>query len=106
MKPVEKDLKEQMDGPVILGKYKGSIFLTKIGTGLKSSMLEHIKVTAKKNGGKLVNEFTDEVTHVVTVPDKDGATKRTIKYALGVLKGAWILSYDCKSFLLVALMIS
>jgi hypothetical protein len=62
-------------------------------------MLEHIKMTAKKNGGKLINEYSKEVTHVVTIPDKDGTTKRTIKYALGILNKAWIVSYDCKYFL-------
>ncbi len=71
-------------------------------------------------GGKLVNSFTDEVTHVVAIPiqpesdnDNDNdihndndtrnnntnsapLTKRTIKYACAVLSGIWIVSYNCE----------
>lgn len=60
----------------------------------------------------MVNSFSKEVTHVVTVPlpplgqqaeeDSSGSnviTKRTIKYASAVLSGIWIVSYACKCFI-------
>lgn len=66
-----------------------------LGTGLKSKMLEGIRVLETKLGGKLMNEFSSEVTHVVAIPDKSNRIKRTIKYMLGVLAGCWVVSYDC-----------
>lgn len=65
-----------------------------LGTGLKSFMLEHIQLLVNKLGGKLVTEFTPQVSHLITIPDDQNHAKRTLKYATAVVLGAWILSYD------------
>ncbi len=42
---------------------------------------------------KVVNKWSDRVTHVIT--DVQRGTRRTIKILFGVLAGAWIVSADC-----------
>lgn len=65
-------------------------------SGLKASEKNALKRLAARSGAKLVS-WDEDVTHVVThVGDAAGKenmrSKRTLKYLLGVLKGAWVVS--------------
>ena len=42
-----------------------------------------------------VDDPTAAVTHVITTADEHGQCRRTLKYMLGILRGAWIVSYAC-----------
>lgn len=53
-----------------------------------------LKASVAKLGGKLVRDFCDEVTHVVTLLE-NGLVRRTMKYAHAVLSGKWIVGFDC-----------
>jgi len=55
-------------------------FAVILPTGLRSQMLSHIQLLVEKLGGRLVNSYSPQVTHVVALADAEGLTKRTIKY--------------------------
>jgi hypothetical protein len=42
------------------------------------------------------NDVDDQVTHLVTAVDDRGFCSRSTKYMLALLKGLWIVKYDCK----------
>jgi len=71
-----------------------------LGTGLKSQMLAYIQMLVEKLGGKLVDTYDGEVTHLVGLVDDTGCVRRTIKYCQAILAGAWVVSFDwiMKSF--------
>jgi len=55
-------------------------FAVILPTGLRSQMLSHIQLLVEKLGGRMVNSYSPQVTHIVTLADAEGLTKRTIKY--------------------------
>lgn len=62
---------------------------------MKSQMLLTLHMLIEQLGdSKLAHDFTEEVTHVVTLADSMGYTPRTLKYCCAVLTGAWIVSFD------------
>ena len=42
-----------------------------------------------------VDDAVQTATHVITVVDAQRRCRRTLKYMLGILTGAWIVSYEC-----------
>ena len=69
-----------------------------LGTGLKSDMIQQLYLTSQFLGAKIVSEFSEEVSHIVTCVDTQKRTKRTIKYFFGLMHKKWILSFDCKKY--------
>eukprot|EP00818_Percolomonas_sp_WS_P003854 CAMPEP_0117452170 /NCGR_PEP_ID=MMETSP0759-20121206/9449_1 /TAXON_ID=63605 /ORGANISM="Percolomonas cosmopolitus, Strain WS" /LENGTH=476 /DNA_ID=CAMNT_0005244921 /DNA_START=200 /DNA_END=1627 /DNA_ORIENTATION=+ len=66
-----------------------------ITTGLDEGDRQIVEQVMQIIGGRFVNDFSSEVTHVVTsVSPTEGTAKRTVKYACGVLQGCWIVSMD------------
>eukprot|EP01091_Cochliopodium_minus_P010193 TRINITY_DN2656_c0_g1_i1.p1 TRINITY_DN2656_c0_g1~~TRINITY_DN2656_c0_g1_i1.p1 ORF type:complete len:1030 (+),score=414.49 TRINITY_DN2656_c0_g1_i1:260-3091(+) len=64
-------------------------------SGLKSEELKQTKLLCVKLGGRLVKQWSDEVTHLVTNVDPETkTTKRTVKYLLSILSGNWVVSFD------------
>jgi hypothetical protein len=47
-------------------------------------------------GGKIVLSMNDTVTHVVSKLDS-GKPRYTMKYCFGIVKGCWLVSFECKS---------
>ena len=71
------------------------------GTALEKDQTKLLVEFAQKFGGKVVDEFTEEVTHVITKAFLNDSKLwtlpgRPIKYFCGVLRGKWILSFECK----------
>ncbi|KAL6071313.1 E3 ubiquitin-protein ligase TRIM47 [Balamuthia mandrillaris] len=65
-----------------------------LGTGLDKKKTAELRQVCNKLGGKMVNKFTKEVTHLVTA-DSSLTMRRTIKYFLSLLKGGvWIVNWD------------
>eukprot|EP00727_Mastigamoeba_balamuthi_P003453 m51a1_g13104 hypothetical protein (863) ;mRNA; r:18-2755 len=63
-------------------------------SSLKSQMMVHLLMAVEKMGGSVVDAFSDAVTHVVVDADEHRAVaSRTIKYALGVVAGRWVVSF-------------
>jgi len=65
-----------------------------IHTGLDLKQKKVVEKCAKMLDAKVVEQFSDEVTHVVTAVDNDDLCSRTMKFLLGVITGKWIISYD------------
>ena len=66
-----------------------------ISSGLDSGKIASIAAAASTlTRGELVNEWSPRVTHVVIRLKDDGRCRRTVKYLLGVLSGAFVVSYD------------
>ncbi|XP_031564381.1 BRCA1-associated RING domain protein 1-like [Actinia tenebrosa] len=62
-------------------------------TGLSTEQKEKLELCASILGGKLVNEFSIDVTHIITSTSNSGLCRRTIKYLSGILCGKWIVSF-------------
>ncbi|KAI8049539.1 hypothetical protein BDF22DRAFT_699203 [Syncephalis plumigaleata] len=61
-------------------------------TGLKRNERDILKSAAvKRLPFKIVEEFTQDVTHVVVPSDVNGIAPRTAKYMAGLLTGRWIV---------------
>jgi hypothetical protein len=87
----EKEM-EQLDD---IGTHtQGNLDKVILGTGMKSQMLVTLQTLVEQVGGKVVQDFTSNVTHVVTIADACGRTPRTLKYCSAVLSGAWIVSFE------------
>jgi hypothetical protein len=71
-------------------KVKSPLVLT---SGLNSKEIASSLEWIKRFGGEMVNEWSDRVTHVI-IGSKDGKCARSLKYMLGVISGAWIVSFD------------
>jgi len=75
-----------------------------VATGVSDLVMKRLENLAMITSGKVVNELTEEVTHVVTSTLKGSrvAAKRTLKYLHAVLQGKWIVSSEWVSGCLVA----
>ncbi|XP_070565914.1 BRCA1-associated RING domain protein 1-like [Ptychodera flava] len=65
-----------------------------IGTALKREHKVKLEQCAKLLKGRVVEDFDNSVTHVVTSCNQDGQCARTMKFLQGILHGKWIVSYD------------
>ncbi|XP_006824924.1 BRCA1-associated RING domain protein 1-like [Saccoglossus kowalevskii] len=65
-----------------------------VGTGLKREQKAKLDHCAKLLKGKVLDEFDDSVSHVVTSCNEDGQCPRTMKYLQAILHGKWIVSFD------------
>ncbi|KAF0977008.1 hypothetical protein FDP41_003661 [Naegleria fowleri] len=64
------------------------------GTNLTTDAKEKLEKAAKYLGGEVRNEFTDEVTHLVSLLDENRLARRTIKYCVAVVSGVWIVGTE------------
>eukprot|EP01133_Synstelium_polycarpum_P007753 gene7753-9091_t len=82
--PPPYQLPKTPTGPVILG------------TGLTSLMQRHISTLVSAIGGKLVDQFSPQVTHIVCATEDESKTisRRTLKYQLGIVTGMWLVNFD------------
>jgi len=65
-----------------------------LGSGLKKKMLEQLLVFTYSIGGILVNEWKDNVTHLIVQADDDNNSQRTLKYLFSIIMGIWIVDYS------------
>jgi hypothetical protein len=65
-----------------------------LGSGLKKKMLEQILVLSYSVGGVLVNEWKDNVTHLIVQADDNNNSQRTLKYLFAIIMGIWIVDYS------------
>lgn len=72
-----------------------------LGTGLDATQKKKLKKFAEKQQATIVDQFSSQVTHVITPIDKAGLARRTLKYAMGVVCGCWLISFDCTYQLIV-----
>jgi BRCA1-associated RING domain protein 1 len=54
----------------------------------------------KLSGVTILKTWDYRVTHVIASVDANGASRRTLKYLMGILEGKWILTIECKFFFL------
>lgn len=66
-----------------------------ISTSITESELKILNKFAKRFNAKIVNEFSDEVTHLVTLETKPDTrlTTRTLKYLKSLLSHKWLLDF-------------
>ncbi|XP_065053661.1 BRCA1-associated RING domain protein 1-like [Rhopilema esculentum] len=78
------------------GKIKTNHCMPKciLQTGLDQNKKEILARCTKRLGCELVDEFSSQVTHVVTNVDDQLICSRTIKYFHGILTGKWIVSFQ------------
>jgi len=56
-------------------------------------------ILARNRKARILSDYDPTaVTHVVTSVDDKGQCRRTRKYMLGILNGAWIVDFDCMGF--------
>lgn len=67
-----------------------------ISTSITDAELSLLKKFAKRFNAKIVTEFSDEITHLVTLEAKDqpGQTTRTLKYLKSLLTHKWLLNFN------------
>lgn len=65
-----------------------------ISTSITEAEISLLKKFAKKFNAKVVNEFSEEVTHLVTLEMKPNLTTRTLKYLKSLLTHKWLLSFN------------
>lgn len=65
-----------------------------ISTSITEAELLLLKKFAKKFNAKVVNEFSDDVTHLVTLEAKPNLTTRTLKYLKSLLSHKWLLNFN------------
>lgn len=83
----KKDVKEAKSSPT-----SSATKFVLLGTGLDAQKTRKLRRLASKHGGKVVSDFTSNVTHVVT-PDENHTARRTLKFMLGLLNGLWIVNF-------------
>ncbi|XP_061185474.1 BRCA1-associated RING domain protein 1-like [Saccostrea echinata] len=71
--------------------YQSPCFLS---TGLSRDQKITLQKCATKLQAKVTEDFSHEVTHIVTSCNKNGLCPRTMKYLQGVLTGRWIVNMD------------
>lgn len=79
--PVKED--KQMPKPIVI-----------IATSITEKEIKKLDKFAKKFNAKIVNEFSDEITHLVTLEAKPNLTTRTLKYLKSLLTHKWLLKFD------------
>ncbi|CAH1788293.1 unnamed protein product [Owenia fusiformis] len=65
-----------------------------LGTGLKREQKTKLQKLAGLLNAELMNEFSYQVTHVVTEVNKDGHCPRTLKFLSALLTGKWIVNFE------------
>ncbi|KAK7109657.1 hypothetical protein V1264_013658 [Littorina saxatilis] len=65
-----------------------------LGTALSRDQRGLLQKCATKLHARVVEEYTAEVTHVISSVNADGQCPRTTKYLQAVLGGKWIVSVD------------
>ena len=67
-----------------------------ISTSITESELVELKKFGKKFNAKIVNDYSDEVTHLVTLEAKPNSntTTRTLKYLKSLLTHKWLLNFS------------
>ncbi|XP_062576629.1 BRCA1-associated RING domain protein 1-like, partial [Saccostrea cucullata] len=65
-----------------------------VSTGLSRDQKITLQKCATKLQAKVTEDFSQEVTHIVTSCNKSGLCPRTMKYLQGVLTGRWIVNMD------------
>ncbi|XP_793413.3 BRCA1-associated RING domain protein 1 [Strongylocentrotus purpuratus] len=64
-----------------------------LGTGLKAREKMALQTCSDLLQGRVVDEFSPEVTHLVAACEEDGQCLRTMKYMQAVLAGRWVVSF-------------
>lgn len=72
-------------------KYHG---FTHMVTVLQETVIKFEKLS----GVTILKMWDSRVTHVIASVDENGASRRTLKYLMGILEGKWILNIECKNF--------
>ncbi|KAH8555257.1 hypothetical protein BGW37DRAFT_476442 [Umbelopsis sp. PMI_123] len=62
-----------------------------LGTHLPHSFSNEFKSIVQGLNGRIVDEFSQEVTHIVTTVDEKKLARRTLKYLQGIMCGKWII---------------
>jgi hypothetical protein len=55
----------------------------------------------RRFGGRVDAEFSDDTTHVITKASSESKfmlPSRPLKYFYGILRGKWVLSFECALF--------
>ena len=67
-----------------------------ISTSITDAELLLLKKFAKRFNAKIVNDFSDDITHLVTLEAKDhpNRTTRTLKYLKSLLSHKWLLNFN------------
>ncbi|XP_033762661.1 BRCA1-associated RING domain protein 1-like [Pecten maximus] len=65
-----------------------------LGTALNREQKIALQRCAALLNAKVVQDFSPEVTHVITSNNQDGQCPRTIKYLMAVLQGKWVINMD------------
>ena len=70
--------------------------ITIISTSITDAELSLLKKFAKRFNAKIVNEFSDDITHLVTLEAKGhpNLTTRTLKYLKSLLSHKWLLNFN------------
>lgn len=63
-------------------------------TGLTPEELSKMKDMGKVLKARVVEKISTQVTHVIAGSNKENRSKRTLKFASGVICGAWIVGYQ------------
>nr|XP_054767566.1 BRCA1-associated RING domain protein 1-like [Lytechinus pictus] len=63
-----------------------------LGTGLKPKEKTSLVTCSDILEGRVVDEFSPDVTHLVAACEEDGRCLRTMKYMQAVLAGRWVVS--------------
>ena len=84
-----KKQKKQEQGP---RQHRGKIVA--LSSGLDSEENRRLAEVCAESGGRVVDEWSEQVTHVVCTVDHKGAARRTLKWLCGQGAGCWVLSKD------------
>lgn len=54
---------------------------------------------ARRCDATVARSWRPDITHVITATDANGACTRTMKVLMAILHGRWIISMDCKIYI-------
>ncbi|XP_064644196.1 BRCA1-associated RING domain protein 1-like isoform X2 [Lineus longissimus] len=89
---------DQVEAPVVLPstptEFTRPERVVLLCTGLKRPEQMKVQKCASMLHGRIVTEFSPEVSHVITGVNSEGMCARTLKYLNAVLLGKWILNFE------------
>lgn len=61
---------------------------------MEGDEIKRLEKICSESGGKIVGEWNESVTHVVCAVDRNGVSRRTLKWLCGQAAGCWVISKD------------